>query len=125
VKRAFRLRQSTDFTRVRRNGKSFPHPLVVLVTLPNPAGGLRIGVSAGKVVGTAVLRNRAKRQIRAAIDQLLPSLQPGWDLIFLARAPIREAKFDQILAGIRSVLLRAGLLQRESAELNDRARLSQ
>jgi len=98
---------------------------MVLVTLPNPAENLRIGVSAGRAVGSAVLRNRAKRQLRAAIDQLLPSLQPGWDLIFLARAPISEAKFDQILAGVRAVLLRAGLLQRESAELNDRARLSQ
>lgn len=99
--------------------------MVVLIALPNPVNTLRIGVSAGRVVGTAVLRNRAKRQLRAAIDLLLPSLLPGWDLIFLARAPIRDAKFDQILTGVRAVLVRAGLLQRESAELNDRARLSQ
>lgn len=104
---------------MRRNGKSFPHPLVVLIALPNPDGALRVGVSAGRVVGTAVLRNRAKRQLRAAIDRILPSLLPGWDLIFLARAPIRDAKFDQILAGVRIVLTRASLLQRESAELND------
>ncbi|MFZ3079574.1 MAG: ribonuclease P protein component [Bellilinea sp.] len=123
MKRAFRLRQATDFSRVRRNGKSFPHPLVVLVALPNADGMLRIGVSAGKVVGTAVVRNRAKRQLRASIDQLLASLASGWDLIFLARGPIRDADFDQISIGVRSVLQRAGLLQRESAELNDRARL--
>jgi len=97
--------------------------LVVLVALPNAEGTLRIGVSAGKAVGTAVVRNRAKRQLRASIDQLLPSLASGWDLIFLARGPIRDADFDQISTGVRSVLQRAGLLQRESAELNDRARL--
>lgn len=125
MKRAFRLRQSNEFTRVRRKGKSFSHPLLVLIALANPQGSLRIGVSAGKTVGTAVVRNRAKRQLRAAIDRLLPEITPGWDLIFIARVPIREAKFDQIMAGVNSVLVRAGLLQRESAELNDRERISQ
>jgi ribonuclease P protein component len=119
VKRAFRLRQATDFSRVRRNGKSFQHPLVVLVALPNAEGTLRIGVSAGRAVGTAVVRNRAKRQLRASIDRLLPYLASGWDLIFLARAPIGVAHFDNISTGVSSVLHRAGLLQRESAELND------
>lgn len=95
------------------------------MALPNPAGDLRVGVSAGKGVGSAVVRNRAKRQLRASIDNLLPMVSIGWDLIFIARAPIREAKFDQISVGVRSVLQRAGLLQRESAELNDRERLSQ
>lgn len=110
---------------MRRKGKSFSHPLLVLIALANPQESLRIGVSAGKTVGTAVVRNRAKRQLRAAIDRMLPEISPGWDLIFIARAPIREAKFDQIMAGVNSVLVRAGLLQRESAELNDRERISQ
>lgn len=125
MKRAFRLRQSNEFTRVRRKGKSFSHPLLVLIALANPIGSLRIGVSAGKTVGTAVVRNRAKRQLRAAIDRRLPEITPGWDLIFIARAPIREAKFDQIMAGVDSVLIRSELLRRESAELNDRERISQ
>lgn len=47
----------------------------------------------------------------------------GWDLILIARAPARDADFDQILAGVHSVLQRAGLLQRESADLNDRERI--
>lgn len=119
VKRAFRLRQSTDFTRVRRNGKSYQHPLVVLLTLPNPEGVVRIGVSAGKAVGNAVVRNRAKRQLRASIDCLFPRIFAGWDMVFLARGPIRDAEYDQILAGVISVLSRANLLERESAESND------
>lgn len=88
--------------------------------LANPQGTTRIGISAGRAVGAAVVRNRAKRRLRAAIDQLIPNISTGWDLIFIARAPIRDADFTQILAGVTSVLYRAGLLQRESADLNDR-----
>jgi len=124
VKREYRLRQSTDFSRVRRMGKSFPHPLLVLVALPNPDGNLRIGVSAGKAVGNAVARNRAKRRLRASIDRFMPAMIAGWDLIFLARAPISDAHFDEISAGVHKVLFKAGILQQESVELNDRERLS-
>ncbi|MHB0924601.1 MAG: ribonuclease P protein component [Bellilinea sp.] len=123
MKRAYRLRQSSEFTRVRRNGKSFAHPLVVLIVLANPQGTNRVGISAGRTVGTAVTRNRAKRQLRASMDRLLPRMPIGWDIILIARAPIRDADFDQILAGVQSVLQRAGLLQQESADLNDRERI--
>ncbi|WP_075074353.1 ribonuclease P protein component [Longilinea arvoryzae] len=111
MRRRFRLSRSTDFKRVRRIGKSYAHPLVVLVVDPNPEGGLRIGVSAGRTVGNAVLRNRAKRRLRAAIDGLLPTLKPGKDLIFLARSAISTASYIEIQAASKKLLERAGLLQ--------------
>ncbi|MRR31386.1 ribonuclease P protein component [bacterium] len=119
MRRRFRLTRSTDFKRVRRIGRSYAHPLVVLVVDPNPEGGLRIGVSAGRSVGNAVLRNRAKRQLRAAIDGLLPILAPGKDLIFLARPSIVSASFAEIQAALARLLERAGLLQPEG--FHDRA----
>ncbi len=110
---------------MRQNGKSFAHPLVVLIVLANPQGTIRVGISAGRTVGTAVTRNRIKRRLRASMDRLLPIMSIGWDLILIARAPARDADFDQIFAGVHSVLQRAGLLQRESADLNDRERIPQ
>jgi len=87
--------------------------------MPNPEGLIRIGVSAGKAVGNAVVRNRAKRQLRASIDCIFPRIIAGWDMVFLARGPIRDAEYDQILVGVISVLSRANLLERESAESNE------
>ena len=113
MKRELRLTRSTDFKRVRRVGRSYTHPLVVLVVDPNPEGGLRIGVSAGRSVGNAVLRNRAKRQLRAAIDGLLPTLVPGKDLIFLARPAIQQASFADIQSALSRLLERAGVLHAE------------
>lgn len=85
----------------------------MLVVDPNPEGGLRIGVSAGRSVGNAVLRNRAKRQLRAAIDGLLPTMVSGKDLIFLARSAILSASFADIQLALGRLLERAGLLRAE------------
>ena len=93
VKRRFRLTRSTDFKRVRRSGKSYAHPLVVLYAMKSDeprTRSCRVGVSAGLAVGNAVKRNRAKRLLRAAMNELLPQTVPGSDLLLIARSPLPE-----------------------------------
>ena len=110
MKRRFRLKRSSDFQRVRRDGKSYAHPLVVLVVAPNEVGQVRVGVAAGRTVGKAVARNRAKRRLREIMRPLLPHLPPGWDLMLIARAPINQAPFAEVRQAVHALLRRAGLL---------------
>lgn len=56
----------------------------------------RVAVIAGKKVGGAVDRNRAKRRLRAALD-LLP-LPPGVDLVVVASGTVLSDPFDRLLA---------------------------
>lgn len=109
MKREFRLTRSTDIERVRQTGKSFSHPLVVLIAAPNELGKIRIAVVAGRSVGGAVLRSRAKRLLRAGLDPILTGLALGWDLIFLARRPLPEAGFGKTREALEVVLRRARL----------------
>ena len=51
MKRCFRLTRSNDFKRVRRSGKSYAHPLVVLYVMKSDPVGVRVGVSAGLAGG--------------------------------------------------------------------------
>jgi len=111
VKRKFRLTSTTDFKRVRRKGKSFAHPLVVVIVLPNDTGSSRFGISAGRSVGNAVLRNRSKRQIREVIRLLIPQIQVGWDIVILARKPMVNASFREIEAAIHQLFHQAKLFQ--------------
>jgi ribonuclease P protein component len=112
VQRKFRLTSSTDFQRVRRYGKSYAHPLLVLVVHPGqPESSSRIGVTASRGVGKAVQRNRARRLLRAAIQPLLASLAPGWELILIARQPVLEASFQHIHEALLLLLKRARVLQ--------------
>jgi ribonuclease P protein component len=115
VKRGFRLTRSNDFKRVRSSGKSHAHPLVVLVTLPATENALRVGVTAGRSVGGAVQRNRAKRLLREIMRELLPQIQPGWDLILVARQPLLTANFQQVQAAVLQLMQRARLVKPSNA----------
>jgi ribonuclease P protein component len=110
VKRRFRLTRSTDFKRVRRSGKSYAHPLVVLYALKSEQAGVRVGVSAGLAVGNAVKRNRAKRLLRAAMSELLMQTTPGCDLLLIARSPLPGSDVQKTRAALYALLERAGLL---------------
>ena len=110
VKRDFRLRSVTDFERVRRLGRSYAHPLMVLITMANQEGLPRFGIAASRTVGSAVQRNRAKRLIRAAIRTLDLERMPGWDVIVIARKPMKDADFHQTLSGLRNLVERSKLI---------------
>jgi len=112
LKRRFRLTSTTDFERVRRFGKSYAHPFIVLVTLPNEIDHSRIGVGAGRSIGNAVQRNRAKRILRETIRPLIPSITAGWDMVILARKPMTNANYDEIGTALNGLLTQAKLLEK-------------
>jgi ribonuclease P protein component len=111
VKRSFRLTRSTDFERVRRFGKSHAHPLIVLVASSNQLSTSRIGIIAGRRLGNAVCRNHVKRVIRALLQSYLERIQPGWDILLIARTPVIQANFHQLQVAIDSLLMRASLIR--------------
>lgn len=118
MKRWFRLTRSTDIKRVRRNGRSYAHPLVVLVVEENPQlGNLSAGVIAGKAVGGAVRRNLIKRRIKAILDQDSHTIKQGWNLIFIARSQASEAKYAEIHMAIQDLLKRARLVEKENSNV--------
>lgn len=111
MKRSFRLRKSADFERVRRSGKSFAHPLIVLIVYENQGDNIRIGIAAGRSLGMAVQRNRAKRMIRASIQSLLNRIHPGHDLIWIARRPMLEADYQNLQDAMLTLLRLAHILK--------------
>ncbi len=121
-----RLKSSTDFERVRRDGRSHAHPLVVLLArrrAPDevaPGGALvgsavtRVGFVAGKSVGSAVSRNRAKRLLREALRASAAPLAPGWDVVLIARRPLAASKLSEAKAALEPLLRRAKVLVPET-----------
>jgi ribonuclease P protein component len=120
VQRRFRLTRSEDFKRVRRSGKSYAHPLVVLIVLKSGKSGgprVRVGVAAGRTVGTAVKRNRAKRLLREAMRTLIPDIAlrlrstqdnaSGLDLLLIARPGLSSASLDDVREALLTLLPRA------------------
>jgi ribonuclease P protein component len=66
---------------------------------------VRVGFTASKKIGNAVLRNRAKRRLRAlAREVLTPQASPGWDYVLVARP---EATVTRPYAALRVDLEKA------------------
>jgi ribonuclease P protein component len=87
-----RLSRSTEFQRVYRQGRSKANRHLVLYSFARGESdeSSRFGVSVGRKIGNAVTRNRVKRAIREALDQLEPKLADGLDYVVLARPDIVE-----------------------------------
>jgi ribonuclease P protein component len=113
VQRKFRLTRSEDFKRVRRSGKSYAHPLVVLIALKaekSEQPRVRVGVAAGRTVGTAVTRNRTKRLLREAMRTQIPNIASDLDLILIARPGLASASLDDTRQALLNLLQRAQIL---------------
>jgi len=107
----YRLRASADYRRTRKEGHSWAHPLLVLYVLSNTLEHNRIGFSVSRRVGGAVVRNRAKRRMREAVRLFMDELDQGWDMVFIARAPISGAQFHLVRQAVEILLWRACLLR--------------
>ena len=71
----------------------------------------RIGISISqKVSKRAVIRNRIKRQIRAAFRQLLPKLSAGWDVVIVVKPAALECNYGEFLQELEQLLVQAEVI---------------
>ncbi|BAU05165.1 ribonuclease P protein component [Fischerella sp. NIES-3754] len=78
---------------------------------------IKIGISIStKVSKRAVVRNRLKRQVSAALHQLLPLLSPGWRLVVVVKPAAAESKCvtQQFLQELEQLLAQAEVLNGHS-----------
>ena len=68
---------------------------------------VRLGFTATRKVGNAVIRNRAKRRLREAARAATPLLAvPGSDYVFIARMGTVDRPWDRLLDDVKSALTR-------------------
>jgi ribonuclease P protein component len=92
VKRRQRLSRSRDFDEVYRKGRSVSTRYLVVYSFPRDDDAeSRLGLAVSRKVGGAVARNRLKRRLRAAFDELAPGLRRGHDYVLVVRAGLDEA----------------------------------
>jgi ribonuclease P protein component len=71
---------------------------------------VKVGVAAGRTVGTAVYRNRAKRLLREAMRTIIPNINTGLDLILIARPGLATATLEETHQALLTLLQRANCL---------------
>lgn len=108
MKREQRLRSPADFRRVRDVARSgWAHPLLVLYMARTDAGSTRVGITVSGRVGKAVVRNRVRRRLRAALDARFDRLPPQADIVLVARPSSAEASWSELCLAVDTLLTRA------------------
>jgi len=109
MKSALRLRHRADFAGVRAGGRKYRHSALALALRANGLSHNRYGFVTGKWLGTAVLRNRTKRRLRAAICQKHACLRQGYDIVVTARPMAAAQPFDELQRILNELFLQAEL----------------
>ncbi|MDD3428892.1 MAG: ribonuclease P protein component [Oscillospiraceae bacterium] len=105
------LTRNNEFQRCYTRGKSFVSACLVTYITKNRCGKMRVGITTSKKVGGAVVRNRARRVIRAAMYGVLPQDAGGYDIVFVARAATPKQKSYQVEKVMKKHLMDAGVIK--------------
>ena len=105
------IKSSREIDAVFRTARRVAHPIVISLVMPTPEGRDqtgRVAFVAGKRLGNAVLRNRCKRMLRAAV-QRRGGGWPGYDVALIARPGLPHAAGESIDKALESIAQRQGL----------------
>jgi ribonuclease P protein component len=123
------LKRRSQFLRIARSGRKWAMPGLVLqvgrgdarIGAADPAAAIRVGFTASRKVGNAVARNRVRRRLRAAAEEILPvHARPGRDYVIIGRAATLRRPFHALLGDLENALKRVGAY-RNVAEPDDGA----
>ena len=88
--------------------------LLVFYARPNRSAANRVGVTVGKKLGKAVVRNRVRRRLREIYRLNEHRFAPGWDIVVVARSRCIDADFQKLTGAYMSLAKKAGVLTEEA-----------
>src|SRR5271170_1464109 len=101
-----RLTRRAEYDAVYRNGRRRSSRQFTVFFFANGLGESRYGMSVGRALGGAVVRNRIRRRVREMLRLDRGEIPSGWDIIVHPRASVARAEFtslrEELLALLRN-----------------------
>ena len=113
MKKTVSLKLNRDFKRLYYRGKSVSCGYVVVYASRSRFPKNRLGLTCGKAIGKAVVRNRIKRLMRESYRLLEHRISPGYDIVIVARHRAAGKSFDAIFKDVKYALGKLELIQKD------------
>lgn len=111
MKKTYRIKKEKEFQQVINARASYANRNIVLFILPKEhQAHFRVGISVGKKIGNAVMRNRVKRQLREAVYELRHELPQSLDFVLIARPSIVQLSTKEVVKNLRHVCRLANII---------------
>ena len=104
------LKLNHIFQRLYRTGGQ-ANGYLVLYARKNRTDTNRVGITVGKKLGHAVVRNRVRRRLREVYRLNEDKFQAGWDIVVVARTRAIYADFAQLVEAYMTAAQKAGILK--------------
>ncbi len=103
MKKEYRVKKSKEFQEIIENKRSVGCSTLVIYYKKNELNYTRVGISSGKRLGNAVIRNRTKRQVRSLLDLTL-DFNKSIDYVIIVRNKFLEQNFESNLRDLKYLL---------------------
>lgn len=107
LRKEWRICRGKEYSGIYKTGRRFTGQYMIVFLKENQLTRNRFGIVTSKKIGNAVIRNRAKRQIRAVIRKNLNDLPQSYDMVVVARFSIKAKVFDLIEKDFLRVIRKA------------------
>lgn len=113
MKKTTAIKLNKDFKRLYYRGKKIACGYVAVYVMKNRLGQNRLGLTCGKTVGNAVVRNRVKRLMRESYRLCEHRLKDGYDVVMVARAKAVGKSFEAVFKDVRYAFYKLELMENE------------
>jgi ribonuclease P protein component len=107
-----KLHSQNDFKKVLTSGRRVTNPAIFIYVYKVKDGGSlrRLGLVTSRKIGIAAHRNRVKRRLREIFRLNKHKLEPGIDIVCVAKPGAAELSFDKLENIVLSALIKVNVL---------------
>lgn len=108
------IKKNYEYTRIIKNNKPLKYKDYIIYKEISNEKNYKFGISVGKKLGNAVVRNKLKRQIKSIID--LKSYEKSFNCIIILRKGIINKNFAEMKKELIEALFLINIIKEDKDE---------
>jgi ribonuclease P protein component len=113
LKKKYSIKENESIQKILTRGRFFKSTVCVVYVLKNGTDKNNIAFLAGKKLGTAPVRNKAKRKLRAAMRSYWDALLKGYDIVLIARPRLLTSDQATLMQEVALLLKKHKIVNKE------------